>query len=177
MFHRYGQRGVHKSHIPFAYESYYTTNMKSFLRVVPPPLVAIVLVLVMEMIVSFAKWMAVVFLLQELLAYVFFVVGFIFMMWSVVLLAKAGTTLNPNKKPSALITNGPYLVSRNPMYLSWNLIMIGYAFLRGIPLLFLAPLLFCLVMDRTVVPHEESLMRKQIGSTFDRYANSVPRWL
>src|SRR6478752_10052986 len=47
------------------------------------------------------------------------------MIWSVIVMSRAGTTPNPTRPTTALVTHGPFRLTRNPMYLGWELIVVG----------------------------------------------------
>lgn len=87
------------------------------------------------------------------------------------------TTLNPFAVPSSLVRGGPYRVSRNPMYLLLVTAYIGGCLLASswwpIPLL-LVPIG---ILDRVVIPFEESLLSQRFGAVYDTYAARVRRWL
>src|SRR5580704_455718 len=45
--------------------------------------------------------------------------------WTATAMFRAGTTPNPTQPTTALIIDGPFLLTRNPMYLAWELICVG----------------------------------------------------
>jgi len=87
------------------------------------------------------------------------------------------TTLNPFGKPSDFQATGPYRFSRNPMYLSLTLAYLGGVVLTGS---FGALILLSLplaIMDRVVIPVEETNLRETFGDTYTAYCGKVRRWL
>jgi len=90
----------------------------------------------------------------------------------------ANTQLLPNSPTNnALVTNGVFSVSRNPMYLAMTLFTLGGALWLGRPLMLLAPLMMFAVANWVFIPFEEEKMRRQFGEAFDAYKNRVRRWL
>jgi protein-S-isoprenylcysteine O-methyltransferase Ste14 len=87
------------------------------------------------------------------------------------------TTLNPNKRATVFLTQGMYRISRNPMYLGLFLIYVGIALLNGKlwPLATIVIPFF--VVDRIIIPFEESQMLDRYGSTYREYCSRVGRWL
>lgn len=90
---------------------------------------------------------------------------------------RAGTAFNPHKPASALITDGPYRLSRNPAYVALTLWYLGAGLLlnNGSVLLLAIPVL--LAMDRWVVPREERHLEAKFGEQYLRYKSAVRRWL
>ena len=81
------------------------------------------------------------------------VLGAALAVWSLSLFHRARTTTVPLEAPSTVVTRGPYLLSRNPMYVSLTLIYLGECgiFAHLWPLLMLLPAL--LYVNGVVVPY------------------------
>lgn len=103
--------------------------------------------------------------------------GILLALWAVGLFARHRTTIIPHGVSSALIIQGPYRFTRNPMYLSLSLAYLGLALWLQcwMALLFLSIPIW--LLSRFIVPMEESQMRKRFGLAFDAYCNRVRRWL
>ncbi len=112
------------------------------------------------------------------LAAALFVAGFALAVWAVVLFRRARTEIEPTSEANrALVTQGPYRLTRNPMYLGLVLVSLGVAFLTGgWPFLLAAAAVF-LTVDRVHIPFEEAKMRRQFGAAFDAYVRRVRRWI
>lgn len=78
---------------------------------------------------------------------------------------------------NALVTNGVFSLTRNPMYLGMVIFCIGGALWFGRPLMLLAPVLMFAVANWAFIPFEEAKMRRQFGDTFDAYTRRVRRWI
>jgi len=90
---------------------------------------------------------------------------------------RAGTTENPFKPSTALVVDGPFRFTRNPMYLGMAAVYIGLAFLLGLmwALLFLP---FVLVaIDRLVIAREEPYLERKFGQDYVEYKKRVRRWV
>ena len=98
-------------------------------------------------------------------------------LWGVRLFAKVGTNIVPFTESTALVTDGAFAYSRNPMYLGMVLVLLGVAFLldRASPWLVLAP--FILVIRLKFIQFEEPLMEQTFGEDYVTYKSSVRRWL
>ncbi len=90
---------------------------------------------------------------------------------------RARTTFIPNRPASALVTNGPYRISRNPMYLAFALGYTGLELLVNTwwPLFFLP--LVLLAIDRLVIAREERYLASAFPEEYDAYRRRVRRWL
>ena len=90
---------------------------------------------------------------------------------------RARTTLDPHGQVSAIVTSGPYRFSRNPIYLGFICLLIGFPFIFRIYWgLILSPLLIVL-MNTLVIQHEEAYLEKKFGEVYTDYKSRVRRWL
>lgn len=87
------------------------------------------------------------------------------------------TTPLPNGQPTALVAEGPYVWSRNPMYLGLMVALTGVAFLVGSPWFLLAPVGFFFVVDRLFVRFEEERLKGLFGPSYAELLAQVRRWL
>lgn len=98
---------------------------------------------------------------------------------SVATLRAHGTTLDPEHpdRTTALVTDGPFARTRNPVYLALAGLLTAHAVARRSVPAVAAAAGFVLVVDRTQVPREEDALRRRFGKAYDRYRRSVPRWI
>ncbi len=118
-------------------------------------------------------------LLTRIAALVCALTGTLVALTGVLQFRAARTTVNPvnPSASSSLVTHGIYRFTRNPMYLGFLLILIGWAlFLSSALALALVPL-FVLYMNRfQIIPEERTLLRI-FGHAFMAYRCGVRRWL
>jgi protein-S-isoprenylcysteine O-methyltransferase Ste14 len=93
------------------------------------------------------------------------------------LFAATGTTRNPYRPPTELITLIPYTFTRNPMYLGMTVVLLGIAFFFGSAVMLLAPIVFFVVIDRMVIPAEETNLQQLFGQQYLDYKSRARRWL
>ena len=103
--------------------------------------------------------------------------GFLLAAWAFATLRSHETTIAPGQVPSALVTGGPFAVSRNPIYLGDLLIVTGTAIAFSSLSTFIAPVLFFVVVNTIVIPFEEQNLQRAFGDTYDRYRRAVRRWI
>jgi protein-S-isoprenylcysteine O-methyltransferase Ste14 len=87
------------------------------------------------------------------------------------------TTTVPFRESRALVTWGPYRLSRNPMYVSLTLIYLGEAgvLVQPWPLVTLLPVLA--YVNGVVIPYEESRLQAAFGAPYEDYKRRVARWI
>jgi protein-S-isoprenylcysteine O-methyltransferase Ste14 len=87
------------------------------------------------------------------------------------------TTVKPFEESSALVTDGAFRISRNPMYLGYVLILLGLGVLmRSLGPLIIIPI-FALLMDRIFIQEEEQMLETRFGETWAIYKARVRRWI
>lgn len=103
--------------------------------------------------------------------------GLVWLMWAVLLFRLAGTPVRPGATPVQLIEEGPYRISRNPMYLGLTALLLGAALALGSPLLVLGAFAFAALVNAVHIPHEEAQMARRFGGWYRDYAGTTRRWL
>ena len=98
-------------------------------------------------------------------------------LWAAVLFQRAGTTIKPFQKSSALITRGPYRITRNPMYVGMVGALLGIAVLLGSVAPFLVVPAFAALIQSKFIRAEEAALERTFGSVFLDYKSKVRRWL
>ena len=90
---------------------------------------------------------------------------------------KNETTIIPDGQPSTLMENGLFAYSRNPIYLSMAIFLLGSALAVGqIWALAIVPVFVLLVRQIWIVKEEESL-EAEFGQIYRNYKMRVRRWL
>lgn len=97
--------------------------------------------------------------------------------WAVGTMHRAGTSLDPRRPATALVVNGPFRFTRNPLYLSNTVLYAGVAVLVDVlwPLVLLPAVL--LVIRRGVIGREERYLEAKFGDAYRRYREAVRRWI
>ena len=90
--------------------------------------------------------------------------------------ARARTPLNPHKA-TALVTGGIFRWSRNPLYLSMVLALLGWAARLGQPWLLLGPVAFVLYITRFQIRPEERALAEKFGAEYEHYRRRTRRWI
>lgn len=80
------------------------------------------------------------------------------------------------RKGGELMVDGPYSISRNPLYLFSIIAVLGIGFQTGSLVIGLVLGLVVLAVFRWVIGEEEVLLRVVFGNSFDAYCSRVPRF-
>jgi protein-S-isoprenylcysteine O-methyltransferase Ste14 len=87
------------------------------------------------------------------------------------------TAIKPFEQSSVLVVEGPYRVSRNPMYVGLCTVLAGI----GLLLESFAPLVvipvFVGVIRTRFIAAEEQMLAQQFGDAYAEYRSRVRRWL
>jgi protein-S-isoprenylcysteine O-methyltransferase Ste14 len=91
----------------------------------------------------------------------------------------ASTTVDPRHpdESSSIVNSGVYKWSRNPMYLGFLSILLGWSLYLANALAFICLPIFVLYMNRFQIQPEEKAMCARFGDDYLLYMESVRRWL
>ncbi len=146
---------------------------------VPPLVVVLVTALAMWLVSWFLPFGAVVMPARILFAVTLAILGAATSVLGVVAFLRARTTVNPTRPEatSSLVSSGVYMLTRNPMYLGFLLILSGWAiFLANLVVFPLLPV-FVFYITRFQIQPEEKALTIRFGQGFVRYTNGVRRWI
>lgn len=90
-----------------------------------------------------------------------------------------GTTVDPLRpeRATALVTSGPFRLTRNPMYVGMAGLLTAHAIGLGGWRTLLPVAAFVAVIDRLQIRPEEQALQRIFGAEYDAYRGRVPRWL
>jgi protein-S-isoprenylcysteine O-methyltransferase Ste14 len=96
---------------------------------------------------------------------------------AMVFFRRAGTSMIPMNPTTALVTSGPYRVTRNPMYVGMAFLYVALAFAFGVmwTVVFLPAVI--VMIDRFVIAREEPYLERKFGQSYRDYKARVRRWL
>lgn len=105
------------------------------------------------------------------------IVGILVMLVAAGQMLLARTTIIPHRDPSALVMNGMFSLSRNPIYLADALILTGlylhWDAILALPLV----LLFMIVITRRFIRPEEARLESAFGEVYSEYRARTRRWI
>ena len=103
--------------------------------------------------------------------------GIVLTAWSMFEFWRHGTSLDHSTPTTTLVTSGPFRFSRNPVYVGFVLLMLGFSMsFRSLwALLLITPATFAI--QRLTVSREEAYLEQEFGEDYVLYRRSVRRWL
>ena len=146
---------------------------------IPPPLVVVLIGAAMAVIAWFTPAL-------EIGSNVRFAVGGIAIALGALVAVQGARTFWRNKttispvdleSASALVTSGVFRFSRNPMYVGFTAMLVGWAVCLAAPWALVGPVAFVLFTNRFQIIPEERVMRDKFGQAYDDYQAQVRRWI
>ena len=99
------------------------------------------------------------------------------MVWADNLFKKLSTEVKSFDKPTVLVMEGPFRVSRHPMYLGFVVLLIGVAIMLGSLVALIAPVTMFITLETIFIPFEEKQCAEAFGQAYSDYKKRVRRWL
>ncbi len=97
--------------------------------------------------------------------------------WAIARFVRAKTHIDVRKPALTLVTDGPYRITRNPMYLAAALLYAGIAVAFSKPIL-LASLIPCLLtVEFLIIRREEAYLASVFGDAYRDFQRRVRRWI
>ncbi len=105
------------------------------------------------------------------------VAGLAFGGTAVALMFRCGTSPDPGEPTKCLVVDGPFRLTRNPIYFSFTLIYLGVtAATNALAALVLLPFAL-VVIDQGVIVREEKYLERKFGEEYLSYKRRVRRWI
>ncbi len=92
-------------------------------------------------------------------------------------MARAKTTIMPNRGSDHLVTNGPFSFTRNPIYLGNTMLMIGIGLIAGIVWFLLLAPVAAYATTKLAIEREERHLEARFGKKYRDYRKKVRRWI
>jgi protein-S-isoprenylcysteine O-methyltransferase Ste14 len=145
----------------------------------PPPVVVFLIGAAMAAASIVLTALPIELALRAEIAVAIIALGFSFVARGFLTFRAAGTTIDPVRvdRVSALVTSGVFRRTRNPMYVGFATMLVGWAAFLAVPWLLLGPAFFVMFTTRFQVVPEERAMRARFGDAYAAYVRRVPRWL
>jgi protein-S-isoprenylcysteine O-methyltransferase Ste14 len=97
--------------------------------------------------------------------------------WGRKTMMQAGTNVSPFKPSTAIVTEGPFSFSRNPLYVGITSLFIGLSLLIGTWWGFMLIVPAELILHYGVILREERYLEQKFGDSYLTYKNAVRRYL
>ena len=103
--------------------------------------------------------------------------GFALALWCFVHFRRAGTAVPTNKTTTALVTDGPYQVTRNPIYAALTAVYLGLCAIVDAPAALLGLVAVLPLMHYGVVLREERYLEAEFGDEYVAFAARTKRYV
>lgn len=154
-------------------------HRKYLRRILPPPIVLTILVLagyvvqwLLPVRLIFDKWSVRLIIGLPILS-----VSAWFAIDALLLLNRNKTAITYIKPTTKLLIERSFRITRNPLYLSLFLVVVGIIVISNSLWYCFSILLLFLFFDQYLVPREEIYLEKIFGENYVKYKNSIRRWL
>jgi len=144
-----------------------------------PPLALVLIAACAMALIAYCVPVGLAIPAPALFACAFAFTGAVIAIAGVVAFRRHKTTVNPftPECSSSLVASGIYRYTRNPMYLGFLLLLVGWAaLLSNLVALALLPA-FIAYMNRFQIQPEERALQQHFGAEFQAYMHRVRRWV
>lgn len=108
---------------------------------------------------------------------VMIVTALVLAFWCFGLFRRAGTNVPTHRPSTAIVSDGPYQYSRNPIYIALTLLAVGIATMANSAWMMGLILPTLVIMNIGVIEREERYLERKFGQTYLDYKSRVRRWL
>ncbi|MFN8377197.1 MAG: isoprenylcysteine carboxylmethyltransferase family protein [Anaerolineae bacterium] len=98
-------------------------------------------------------------------------------MWALVVMLRAGVNPEPHVPVSKLVLTGPFRFTRNPIYLTYILFIVGFSLVASNVWMLILLMPTTLVAHYGIVLREEHYLSRRFGAPYEDYRRRVRRWL
>jgi len=146
---------------------------------IPPPLVVVLIGAAMAVIAWFTPALEIGSNVRFAVGGIAIALGALVAVQGARMFWRNKTTINPVdlESASALVTSGVFRFSRNPMYVGFTAMLVGWAVCLAAPWALVGPVAFVLFTNRFQIIPEERVMRDKFGQAYDDYQAQVRRWI
>lgn len=113
----------------------------------------------------------------ELLGPVLTLCAALFFLLSLQEFRRVGTSVRGSERSTTIVRTGPYRFSRNPIYLSFILLLLGLSVWLNDSWLLVTLLPAVGFIAIVVIPREERFLERNFHDEYSSYKNTVRRWL
>ena len=97
--------------------------------------------------------------------------------WALATMLRGHASIPTNTPTDAIITGGPYRLSRNPIYLSMILLQLGVGIWTASPWFFILAAVCVALLTSGVILREERYLTRKFGDEYRSYKSRVRRWI
>ncbi|MBK8814201.1 MAG: isoprenylcysteine carboxylmethyltransferase family protein [Methylococcaceae bacterium] len=146
---------------------------------IPPPFVALLTIPLMWLLSNELPTTEFLGSGRITIAFGISLLGIAFIRTGVTQFKRMQTTITPRRpeEASILVTNGIYIISRNPMYVGLMLVLLGWAAFLASPISLAGPVAFIAYITRFQIKPEERILLAKFDDEYQKYLSSARRWI
>ena len=91
-------------------------------------------------------------------------------------MSRHATAVNPYRPTTALVTDGVFAFTRNPLYVGVSIALCGVAAVFALDWVLVLIVPACVLLHFAVVRREERYLEQKFGDAYRRYRQRVPRY-
>ena len=115
--------------------------------------------------------------MQYTVGFMLVVMGFVLFGWALKAFSDSKTSIDHRKPTRAIITGGPFRISRNPVYVSMTICFVGIAVTVDSIWILLMALPTVVILHHFVILREEAFLERKFGAEYLGYKAAVRRWV
>jgi protein-S-isoprenylcysteine O-methyltransferase Ste14 len=100
-----------------------------------------------------------------------------FFAWAIITMRSEGGSIPTGKPTEAIVRKGPYKLSRNPIYLSMVVLLVGIGFWANSAWFLALAVLDAALLTWGVILPEERYLERKFGDSYVTYKRQVRRWI
>lgn len=97
--------------------------------------------------------------------------------WAVTTMRRGGASIPTHRATDAIVASGPFRLSRNPIYLSMMLLLVGIALWANSVWFLTWAVLAIVLLTFYVIKPEERYLEDKFGDAYLSYKRGVRRWI
>lgn len=97
--------------------------------------------------------------------------------WAAVALKRHHTDVRPWKPTTAIVSEGPYALTRNPIYLAFALLQLGIGLWTDRLAVVLMVIPAVAATNSWIIAREEAYLARKFGEPYEKYLRAVRRWV
>ena len=105
------------------------------------------------------------------------IIGLFLCLFAVWHMRQVHTPVSPHRPATTLVTDGPYRFTRNPIYLGFFLIFLGFTFLAGTLWGIVLSPFVPLTVNHLIIGAEETYLQARFNEQYAQYKSRVRKWL
>lgn len=115
--------------------------------------------------------------LTTVVGFLVLVAGLGLELWTITYFGKMKSNVLPTREADMLLTEGPFALSRNPIYLGNVLLIFSFAAIFRNPWFAVTALAVLIATGRLAIAREEKHLDAKFGPKWNDYRTNVRRWL